>query len=109
MLGGKNQRNCGKNETEIPTNVAIKLNAQNLFARDNYENSEGKNEISLTYFTFPLTIHTNCITSLKVFICILHITVGHLTRLLNKLLYQFGAAIGWGSARHLNQEQSSQL
>ena len=58
--GSKNQRKCVKNETEMPTNFAIKLNAQNLFAKDNHENCAGKNEISLTYFTFPVTIHTSC-------------------------------------------------
>ena len=57
----------------MPTNVAVKLNAQNLFARDNYENGAGKKEISLTYFAIPLTIHTNCFTS----ICILSIIAGY--------------------------------
>ena len=61
--GSKNQQNCDKNKTEMRTYFAVKHNAQNLIARDNYENSASKNEISLTYFTFPLAIHTNCFST----------------------------------------------
>ena len=57
--GSKNQRNYVKNETEMRTNVAVKFNAQNLFARANYENSASKSEISLTYFTSSLAIGTD--------------------------------------------------
>ena len=64
--GSKNQQNCVKNETEMRFNVAVKLNAQKVFARDIYEKSASKNKISLTYFTFPFTIHTVYVNQWKI-------------------------------------------